>query len=136
MGRPWGRWGRLGVPAMPLSLGRISETAPEARISTVAGDDVRAEIRSNRARKERKLAVCSGSLTLSPEDRAELMVILTEDPDGDIAERAARSVMGVTPQIFAAAMSRPDTDERLFDYGSSEIADQPGIADALAKNPK
>jgi hypothetical protein len=113
-----------------------SATAPEDRISSVATDDVRAEIRANRARKERKLAVCSGSLTLSPEDRAELMVILTEDPDGDIAERAARAIMGVTPQIFAAAISRPDADGRLFDYCSSEIADQPGIADALARNAK
>jgi hypothetical protein len=111
-------------------------TRPEERISTVAGDDVRAEIRANRARKERKLAVCSGSLTLSPEDRAELMVILAEDSDGDIADRAARALAGVTPQIFAAAVSRANTDERLFDYCSSEIADQPGIADALAKNPK
>jgi hypothetical protein len=136
MGRPWARSARRAAQGTPHSLGRISETAPEDRISTVAGDDVRAEIRSNRARKERKLAVCSGSLTLSPEDRAELMVILTEDADGDIAERAARSVMGVTPQIFVSSLSRPDTDERLFDYCSSEIADQPGIADALAKNPK
>ena len=136
MGRPWALSARRVALGTPHLLGRISETAPEDRISTIAGDDVRAEIRSNRARKERKLAVCSGSLTLSPEDRAELMVILTEDPDGDIAERAARFVMGVTPQTFAAALNRPEVDERLFDYCSSEIADQTGIADALAKNHK
>jgi hypothetical protein len=64
------------------------------------------------------------------------MVILAEDADGDIAERAARALMGVTPQTLCAALARADTDERLFDYCSSEIADQPGIADALAKNPK
>ncbi len=64
------------------------------------------------------------------------MVILIEDADGDIAERAARFVAGLAPQIFVSALSRPDTDERVFDYCSSEIADQPGIADALAKNPK
>jgi hypothetical protein len=80
--------------------------------------------------------VCSGSLSLSPDDRAELLVIMIADPDGDIAERAARAVIGITPQIFCSALSRPDTDERLFDYCSSEIADQPGIADALAKNPR
>lgn len=114
----------------------ISEIIPEERISTTAGDDVRAEIRANRARKERKLAVCSGSLPLSPEDRAELMVILSEDADGDIADRAAHFVAGMTPQIFVAAISRPDTDARLFDYCSTEIADKPGIADALARNPK
>jgi hypothetical protein len=121
---------------MPHLLGKISETAPEDRISTVAGDDVRAEIRGNRARKERKLAVCSGSLPLTAEDRAELMVILAEDVDGDIAVRAARALMGVTPQTFATAVGRADADERLFDYCSSEMADQPGIADALAKNSK
>jgi hypothetical protein len=64
-----------------------------------------------------------------------LMVIMIADPDGDIAERAARAVIGIAPQTFCAALSRPDTDERLFDYCSSEIADQAGIADALAKNP-
>jgi len=64
------------------------------------------------------------------------MVILAEDADGDIAERAARALMGVTPQTLCAALARADTDERLFDYCSSEIADQPGIADALARNPK
>src|SRR5580704_5788905 len=136
MERPWDRSGRRDGPVTPHILGRISETAPEDRISTVASDDVRAEIRGNRARKERKLAVCSGSLSLSPEDRAELMVILAEDVDGDIAVRAARALMGVTPQTFAAALIRADADERLFDYCSSEIADQPGIADALAKNHK
>jgi hypothetical protein len=136
MERPWGRLEHPGVLAMPHLLGKISETAPEDRISTVAGDDVRAEIRGNRARKERKLAVCSGSLSLTPEDRAELMVILAEDVDGDIAVRAARALMGVTPQTFAAAVGRADADERLFDYCSSEMADQPGIADALAKNSK
>lgn len=136
MERPWRRSERPDVPAALHLLAKISATAPEDRISTAAGDDVRAEIRANRARKERKLAVCSGSLSLSPEDRAELMVILTEDPDGDIAERAALAVTGITPQIFVSAVSRPDTDERLFDYCSSEIAEQAGIADALAKNPK
>lgn len=95
---------------------------------------MRAEIRSDHARKERKLAVCSGSIPLDPADRAELFVILTEDSDGDIAERASMAALDLPPEDFIAALAREDADKRLFTYCASMISDRPGIADALAKN--
>jgi hypothetical protein len=95
---------------------------------------VRAEIRSDHARKERKLAVCSGSIPLEPADRAELLVILTEDSDGDIAERASMAALDLHNEDYIAALSREDADKRLFTYCASEISDRAGIADALAKS--
>jgi hypothetical protein len=95
---------------------------------------VRAEIRSGHARPERKLAVCSGGISLSPEDRAELLAVLAADADAAIAERA-RSVLVTLPQeSFLTALGRPDADVHLFRYSAEQIADKPGVADALAKN--
>jgi hypothetical protein len=95
---------------------------------------VRAEIRSGHARPERKLAVCSGGISLSPEDRAELLAVLAADADAAIAERA-RSVLVTLPQeSFLTALGRPDADAHLFRYSAEQIADKPGVADALAKN--
>jgi hypothetical protein len=95
---------------------------------------VRAEIRSGHARPERKLAVCSGGISLSPEDRAELLAVLAADADEAIAERA-RSVLVTLPQeSFLTALGRPDADAHLFRYSAEQIADKPGVADALAKN--
>jgi hypothetical protein len=96
--------------------------------------DVRAEIREQRALKERKLAVCCGSIPLDAPDRAELLVILTEDSDGDIAERAMNAALDLPAEDYVAALAREDCDKRLFAYCASEIADRVGIADALAKN--
>jgi hypothetical protein len=95
---------------------------------------VRAEIRSGHARPERKLAVCSGGISLSPEDRAELLAVLAADADAAIAERA-RSVLVTLPQeSFLTALGRPDADAHLFRYSAEQLADKPGVADALAKN--
>jgi hypothetical protein len=95
---------------------------------------VRAEIRSGHARPERKLAVCSGGISLSPEDRAELLAVLAADADAAIAGRA-RSVLVTLPQeSFLTALGRPDADAHLFRYSAEQIADKPGVADALAKN--
>jgi hypothetical protein len=95
---------------------------------------VRTEIRAGKAHRERKLAICSGSLPLSPEDRAELLAVLAEDSDGDIADQAAHKLLTIAHQAFVAALARPDADLRLFTYCATEIASKPSIADALAKN--
>ena len=95
---------------------------------------MRTEIRSGRAHRERKLAICSGSLPLAPEDRAELLAVLAEDSDGDIADQAAHKLLTISHQAFVAALERPDADLRLFNYCATEIASKPCIADALAKN--
>ncbi len=78
--------------------------------------------------------MCSGGISLSPEDRAELLAVLAADADEAIAERA-RSVLVTLPQeSFLTALGRPDADAHLFRYCADQIGDKPGVADALAKN--
>jgi hypothetical protein len=96
--------------------------------------EVRAEIRSGHARPERKLAVCSGGISLAPEDRAELLAVLATDADAAIAERAMGVLLTLPPESFLTALARPDADKHLFKYCADHIADKPGIADALAKS--
>jgi hypothetical protein len=95
---------------------------------------VRAEIRSGHARPERKLAVCSGGISLSPEDRAELLAVLAADADAAIAERASSVLVTLPQESFLTALGRPDADVHLFRYSAEQLADKPGVADALAKN--
>ena len=96
--------------------------------------ELRAEIRSGKARLERKAAVCSGGASLSPEDRAELLTILASDPDTSIAERAQSVLLSQPIESFRTALARADADPHLFAYCARNLADKPGIADALAKN--
>ena len=106
----------------------------EAPISAEVRVDVRAEIRSGKARIEQKAAVCSSGGTLSPEDRAELLTVLASDPDAAISERAQNALLSIPIESFRAALARPDADPHLFAYAARELAAKPGIADALAKN--
>jgi hypothetical protein len=78
--------------------------------------------------------VCSGGISLSPEDRAELLAVLAADADGAIAERARSVLVTLPPESFLAALGRPDADAHLFKYCVEQIGEKPGIADALAKN--
>ena len=60
--------------------------------------------------------------------------MLAADADAAIAERA-RSVLVTLPQeSFLTALGRPDADVHLFRYSAEQLADKPGVADALAKN--
>ena len=84
--------------------------------------------------KEEKLAVCSGSASLCPEDRAELLARLAADPDPAIAERAQNVLLTQPPEHFVAALARDNADPHLFAFCSENLSGKPGIADALAKN--
>ena len=97
--------------------------------------DLRAEIRGGKARLEQKVAVCASGAGLSPEDRVELLTILGTDSDPAISERALNVLLSQPVETFRAAVSRPDTAFHLYAYCSHNLADKPGIADALAKNP-
>jgi hypothetical protein len=78
--------------------------------------------------------VCSGGISLSPEDRAELLTVLAADADEAIAERARSVLVTLPPESFLTALSRADTDAHLFKYCAEQMSDKAGIADALAKN--
>lgn len=95
---------------------------------------MRAEVRSGHARPEQKLAICTGAIPLSPEDRAELLAVLSSDADSRISERALGVLLTVPVESFLAAIAREDADPLLFAYCADNLSDKPGIADALSKN--
>jgi hypothetical protein len=94
---------------------------------------LRAEIRSGKAQFERKLAVCSGAASLSPEDRVELLTVLAADPV--FTERASSTLLSQPLEAFLTALGRPDAASQLFTYCADNLSDKSGIADAMAKNP-
>jgi hypothetical protein len=96
---------------------------------------LRAAIRSGHARPEQKLAICVGGVSLIAEDRAELLAVLASDADATVAERAQSVLLTQSIDSFLAAAAREDGDPRLFAYCAGNLAEKPGIADALAKNP-
>jgi hypothetical protein len=92
-------------------------------------------VRSGRIRPEQKLAICAGGVSLAPEDRVELLAMLASDSDEAVAERAKGAALAQPLAAFLTAMSRPDVDARLLAYCAANLADKPGVADALAKSP-
>lgn len=95
---------------------------------------MRAQVCSGHARPEQKLAICAGSVTLGPDDRAELLAVLAADNDPAISDRAQNALLTQPVEHFLAACARPDADARLFAYCADNLGDKPGVADALAKN--
>jgi hypothetical protein len=93
-----------------------------------------AHVCSGHARQEQKLAICAGSIPLTPEDRVELLAVLASDPDSAIAERAQGVLLTQPAEHFVAALARADADPHLFTYCANNLAEKPEIADALAKN--
>ena len=91
-------------------------------------------MRSGHARPEQKVAICSGTVSLSPEERAEMLAVLAMDPDTAISERAQNALLSQSVESFVLACNRPDGDARLFSYCADNLGAKPGIADALAKN--
>lgn len=86
------------------------------------------------AARERKLAVCSGSSKLEPIDRVEMLVVLADDQDPAVAEQAHQALLSQSPEIFLAAVKRPEAMQSLFAYAAQHLVDKPGIADALVEN--
>lgn len=96
---------------------------------------MRREFRAGRAPIERKLAVCTGSLHLDPVDRAELLVLLAADADPKIKVRSENALLSVPEQAFVAALAREDAPWQLIEYCSKNLAQKPGMADAIAMHP-
>jgi hypothetical protein len=95
---------------------------------------LREAFRTGHVRPEQKMALCAGSLPLSPEDRAECLAILAADPDASIFERAQNALLSQPVESLVAAMKRPDADPRLFEYCADNCIDKPGVADTFAAN--
>ncbi len=97
--------------------------------------ELREMFRTGRAPIEQKLAVCTGTASLEPADRAELLVLVSTDSDARIAERATNSLLALPPSSFAAALARSDAPPQLFEYCATHLIEKPEIADALVGNP-
>jgi hypothetical protein len=80
--------------------------------------------------------VCSGTASLAPEVRVELLALLAADSDEVVAPRAAGALLSQPTEAFLAALAREDATLPLFRYCAKNLADKPGVADALAKNPR
>ena len=93
------------------------------------------EIRSGRAARERKLAICGEAAALAPEDRVETLCILAADSDPAVREKAA-GMLGTQPlKNVLGALARPGAAPEMFAYCAAEFSRRPGVADALAQNP-
>ncbi len=66
--------------------------------------------------------------------RVELLAVLAFDSDSSVAERAQGVLMTLPVEHFIAALEHTDVDRHLCAYCADNLAERPGIADALARN--
>jgi hypothetical protein len=92
------------------------------------------DLRHGRATRERKIAVCTGGAHLDPADRAEILVVLAADADEMVAERAQGALIAYPVDSFVAALKRENAVPALFSYAAKNLADKPGIGDAMVQN--
>ena len=92
------------------------------------------ELRSGRAGREERLAVCTGGVKLPAADLAEVLTVLALDSDVLIATRAQEAILALPIENFVEALNRQQALEPLFEFAAKNLAAKPGIADALIKN--
>ena len=92
------------------------------------------DLRHGRATRERKIAVCTGGAHLGPADRVEILVVLTNDADEVVAQRAEESLLSQPLEGFVDAMKRETAQPGLFAYAARNLADKPGVCDAMVQN--
>jgi len=96
--------------------------------------DVLEDLRHGRATRERKIAVCTGGAHLDPADRVEILTVLVSDPDEMVASRAQDSLLSQPLESFLAALKREQALPSLFYYAAKNLADKPGVCDAMVQN--
>jgi hypothetical protein len=96
--------------------------------------EVLEDLRRGRATRERKIAVCSGGAHLEPADRAEVLIVLAADQDEMVSERAQAALLSQSVESFVEAIKRDKAPHALFEYASHNLADKPGIGEALVQN--
>ena len=92
------------------------------------------DLRHGRATRERKIAVCTGGAHLTPADRAEVLTVLTHDPDEMVATRAQDALLSFPAESMIEALRRETAIPTLFAYAAKNMADKPGIGDAMVQN--
>jgi len=96
--------------------------------------EVLEDLRHGRAPRERKLAVCTGGAHLAPADRAEILAVLAGDSDEMVSSRAQDAILSLPAESFVEALKREQALPALFAYAARNLADKPGICDALVQN--
>ncbi|MGH9675495.1 MAG: hypothetical protein ACRD36_00210 [Candidatus Acidiferrum sp.] len=96
--------------------------------------EVLEDLRHGRAPRERKIAVCSGGAHLAPADRAEILTVLAGDTDEMVAERAQDALLSQPLESFLEALKREGALPALFAYAARNLADKPGVCDAMVQN--
>lgn len=91
-------------------------------------------LRHGRATRERKIAVCSGGAHLSAADRAEILAVLAHDADEVVANRAQDAFLSEPIESIVEALARETALPALFAYAAKNLADKPGIGDAMVRN--
>jgi hypothetical protein len=98
------------------------------------GPEVIEDLRHGRAQRERKLAICSSGAHLAPADRAEILAVLAGDTDEMVAERAQEALLSQPSESFVEALKREKAVPALFSYAARNLADKPGVCDAMVQN--
>ena len=98
------------------------------------GPEVIDELRHGRATRERKIAVCAGGAHLAPADRAEILAVLAGDADEMVAARAQDSILSQPVESFVEAIRREQALPALLSYAAKNLADKPGVCDAMVQN--
>jgi hypothetical protein len=96
--------------------------------------EVLEDLRHGRATRERKIAVCTGGAHLAPADHAEILAVLTHDADEMVAGRAQDAILSAPVESFVEALKRDHALPALFSYAAKNLADKPGVCDALVQN--
>jgi hypothetical protein len=91
-------------------------------------------LRHGRATRERKIAVCSGAAHVSPADRCEILAILAHDADEVVANRAQDALLSLPVESMIEALGRETALTPLFAYAAKNLADKPGVGDAMVRN--
>jgi len=96
--------------------------------------EVLEDLRHGRATRERKVAVCTGGAHLAPADRAEILAVLVNDQDEMVASRAQDAILSLPVESFVEAVKREQALPALFAYVAKNLADKPGVCDAMVQN--
>ena len=80
------------------------------------------------------MAVCTGGAHLTPADRAELLAVLAHDADEMVASRAQDAILSQPVESFVEALKREQALPALFAYAARNLADKPGVCDAMVQN--
>lgn len=92
------------------------------------------DLRHGRATRERKIAVCASGAHLSPADHAEILAVLTHDADEMVSSRAQDAILSAPLESFVEALKREHALPALFAYAARNLADKPGVCDAMVQN--